>query len=92
VPQAAQRARLGRPCGQHRLGVGRDGLAPAAAATIWRILIWRGFVVPQPHKRPRSSWHRFVAELPDRSISHPPANARSVSPGQGGGKAVSARA
>jgi transposase InsO family protein len=25
----------------------------------------RGFVVPQPHKRPKSSWHRFVAELPN---------------------------
>ena len=42
-----------------------DGLAPPAAATIWRILTRRGFVVPQPHKRPRSSWHRFVAELPN---------------------------
>src|SRR5439155_16452723 len=24
-----------------------------------------GFVVPQPHKRPKSSWRRFAAELPN---------------------------
>jgi transposase InsO family protein len=40
------------------------GSAPSVA-TIWRILSRRGFVIPQPHKRPRSSWHRFVAELPN---------------------------
>jgi transposase InsO family protein len=34
-------------------------------ATIWRVLSRRGFVVPQPHKRPRSSWKRFQAELPN---------------------------
>lgn len=34
-------------------------------ATIWRVLRRRGFVVPQPHKRPRSSWHRFEAKLPN---------------------------
>jgi len=34
-------------------------------STIWRILKVRGFVTPQPHKRPRSSWHRFTAELPN---------------------------
>ena len=27
--------------------------------------IRRGFVTPQPHKRPRSSWRRFTAELPN---------------------------
>jgi transposase InsO family protein len=25
----------------------------------------RGFVTPQPQKRPRSSWHRFRAEQPN---------------------------
>lgn len=34
-------------------------------ATIWQILSRRGFVTPQPHKRPRSSWHRFEADLPN---------------------------
>ena len=34
-------------------------------ATIWRVLRRRGFVTPQPHKRPRSSWIRFEASLPN---------------------------
>jgi transposase InsO family protein len=42
----------------------RAGCAPSVA-TIWRILSRRGFVTPQPHKRPRSSWHRFAADLPN---------------------------
>jgi len=29
------------------------------------VLSRRGFVIPQPHKRPRSSWRRFTAELPN---------------------------
>ncbi len=33
--------------------------------TIWRVLKVRGFVIPQPHKRPKSSFTRFVAELPN---------------------------
>jgi transposase InsO family protein len=36
-----------------------------SVATIWRTLSRRGFVTPQPHKRPRSSWHRFEADLPN---------------------------
>jgi transposase InsO family protein len=36
-----------------------------SVATIWRVLTRRGFVTPQPHKRPRSSWKRFQAELPN---------------------------
>jgi transposase InsO family protein len=39
---------------------------PPAVATIWRILSRRGFVTPQPQKRPRSSWHRFCAEQPNQ--------------------------
>ncbi len=39
--------------------------AVPSVATIWRVLSRRGFVVPQPHKRPRSSWRRFCAELPN---------------------------
>jgi transposase InsO family protein len=42
----------------------RTGCSPSVA-TIWRILSRRGFVTPQPHKRPRSSWHRFAADLPN---------------------------
>jgi transposase InsO family protein len=33
--------------------------------TIWRVLRARGFVTPQPHKRPKSSLVRFVAEFPN---------------------------
>ena len=36
-----------------------------AVATIWRVLTRRGFVVPQPHKRPRSAWKRFCADQPN---------------------------
>jgi len=36
-----------------------------ALSTIWRILRRRGFVVPQPHKRPRSAWKRFTAAQPN---------------------------
>jgi transposase InsO family protein len=42
----------------------RHGSAPAPA-TIWRILTRRGFVTPQPHKRPKSSYVRFEADLPN---------------------------
>jgi transposase InsO family protein len=34
-------------------------------STIWRVLTRRGFVIPQPHKRPRSSIIRFEAEQPN---------------------------
>jgi transposase InsO family protein len=37
-----------------------------SVSTIWRVLRRRGFVVPQPHKRPRSSWVRFEAQLPNQ--------------------------
>jgi transposase InsO family protein len=33
--------------------------------TIWRVLRARGFVTPQPHKRPKSSIIRFAADLPN---------------------------
>jgi transposase-like protein len=34
-------------------------------ATIWRILVRRGFVAPQPSKRPNSSYRRFEAGAPN---------------------------
>ena len=37
-----------------------------AASTIWRILARRGFITPQPQKRPRSSWKRFEADQPNQ--------------------------
>ncbi len=36
-----------------------------AEATIWRTLVRRGFVVPEPRKRPKSSLRRFVASAPN---------------------------
>jgi transposase InsO family protein len=33
--------------------------------TIWRVLKARGFVTPQPHKRPKSSFTRFAADFPN---------------------------
>ncbi len=43
----------------------RHGSTPAVS-TIWRILSQRGFVTPQPHKRPKSSYLRFAAEQPNQ--------------------------
>jgi transposase InsO family protein len=42
----------------------RLGAAPSRP-TIWRILKSHGLIEPQPHKRPKSSWIRFQAELPN---------------------------
>jgi transposase len=42
----------------------RHGEAPSFS-TIWRVLSRRGFVTPEPHKRPRSSIIRFQAEQPN---------------------------
>jgi transposase InsO family protein len=42
----------------------RHGHSPAVS-TIWRILTERGFVTPQPHKRPKSSYVRFQAAMPN---------------------------
>src|SRR5213596_3553750 len=39
--------------------------ATPSVSTSWRVLRRRGFVSPQPHKRPRSSWVRFEAQLPN---------------------------
>jgi transposase InsO family protein len=42
----------------------RHGRAPAPS-TIWRILHRRGFITPQPQKRPKSSYLRFQADQPN---------------------------
>src|SRR5437867_6724208 len=47
----------------YHLGLRHD--AVPSVSTIWRILRRRGFITPQPHKRPRSSWVRFEAQLPN---------------------------
>jgi transposase len=37
------------------------------ANQVARVLVRRGFVTPQPQKRPRSSWQRFEASLPNET-------------------------
>jgi len=37
-----------------------------SAATVWRILVRHGEITAQPKKRPRSSYTRFEAELPNQ--------------------------
>lgn len=37
-----------------------------SAATVWRILSRHGQIIPEPNKRPRSSYIRFEAELPNQ--------------------------
>lgn len=41
------------------------GRPPCSVSSVWRILTRRGFVTPEPHKRPKSSYVRFEAELPN---------------------------
>jgi transposase InsO family protein len=45
--------------------LGRRGLKVPSQATIWRVLARRGFVVPAPRKRPKSSFRRFAASAPN---------------------------
>ena len=60
-------AAAGHDCGPHtiahhlRLELGDS----PSVATIWRILQRQGLITPQPHKRPRSSFIRFQADLPN---------------------------
>ncbi len=42
----------------------RHGTSPSPS-TIWRVLRRRGFVTPEPHKRPKSSYIRFEAAQPN---------------------------
>ncbi|HYL08900.1 MAG TPA: IS481 family transposase [Candidatus Udaeobacter sp.] len=46
--------------------IGQVELLPSIA-TIWRILRRNGLITPQPHKRPRSSFIRFEASLPNET-------------------------
>jgi len=46
--------------------IGRVERVPSVA-TIWRTLRRNGLITPQPHKRPRSSFIRFEAKLPNET-------------------------
>jgi transposase InsO family protein len=57
----------GHDAGAHTLAhhlAGKLGKVPSVA-TIWRVLRRAGLITPQPQKRPRSSFKRFEAELPN---------------------------
>lgn len=45
----------------------QSGVEVPALSTIHRVLRRRGFVTPQPQKRPRSSWIRFESHLPNET-------------------------
>jgi transposase InsO family protein len=45
--------------------LGREGLPAPSTSTIRRVLHAAGLVVPEPRKRPRSSWIRFEAAAPN---------------------------
>ena len=58
---------LGHDAGPHTIAFHlerRHGRAPSPS-TIWRVLTRRGFIVPEPHKRPKSSYVRFEADQPN---------------------------
>jgi transposase InsO family protein len=45
----------------------QGGAVVPALSTVHRVLRRRGFVTPQPQKRPRSSWIRFESVLPNET-------------------------
>lgn len=75
TPESTRRRvlELRRELTDHGLDAGADTLVwhlareriTISRATVWRILRQDGAVTPQPHKRPRSSWRRFVADRPN---------------------------
>jgi transposase InsO family protein len=40
---------------------------PPGVTTIWRILTRAGAITPQPRKRPKRTWLRFEADLPNET-------------------------
>jgi transposase InsO family protein len=47
--------------------LGLNDPSPPSVSTIWRVLKRRGFVTPQSHKRPKSSYVSFEASLPNET-------------------------
>jgi len=64
-----QLADEGLDAGAHTIAVHLHRRHPEApvpsVTTIWRVLTRRGFVTPQPRKRPKSSFVRFEADMPN---------------------------
>jgi len=63
----AQLTAVGLDAGPHTLQahLERQGLPTPSATTIWRILSRAGVVTPEPRKRPRRTYIRFEADLPN---------------------------
>jgi transposase InsO family protein len=54
-------------CGAQTIAyhLARQGKKPPSVATIHRVLVRRGMVTPQPEKRPKVAWKRFVWPRPN---------------------------
>ncbi len=65
----AQLTAAGLDAGPHtlRAHLERQGLPAPSVTTIWRILTRAGVVTPEPRKRPRRTYIRFEADLPNES-------------------------
>ncbi|MGH8996550.1 MAG: hypothetical protein ACRDYB_11050, partial [Acidimicrobiales bacterium] len=50
-----------------RYHLGKRHERAPSRSSIHRALVRRGFVTPQPQKRPRTSWQRFEASLPNET-------------------------
>ena len=59
----------GCDAGPHSIaGILEDEMpTPPGVTTIWRILTRAGVISPEPRKRPKRSWIRFEADLPNES-------------------------
>jgi transposase InsO family protein len=59
----------GHDAGPHTIAahLERDRGTSPAASTIWKVLTRHGLVVAEPRKRPRSSYLRFEADLPNET-------------------------
>ena len=61
------RKELPLECGAQTIAyhLARQGKKPPSVATIHRVLVRRGMVTPQPEKRPKVAWKRFVWPRPN---------------------------
>lgn len=68
VALRAELAADGSDAGPHTIAtlLAREIDTPPSVTTIWRILTRAGLIVPEPRKRPKRSWIRFEADLPNQ--------------------------
>jgi hypothetical protein len=70
----------GRRVGYHPWHLAHHHSTGVSAATISRYLTRLGLVTPQPTKRPKASWKRFQAELPNQCWQADSPTTRSPAP------------